>query len=148
MREFLKLTTWFIAVRLGKGVVMAFVLIMFTAQFNHIQPDITYIALTFTYFLITQKKWSGQNFYCHKILYSINVCWIVTCIIAYTICYVGIYPDKMNAKGHSLISFIIFKSIEYNYVIAVLFELYYLGLLHSNQIFFKFSISHGNLRFK
>ena len=86
MREFLKLTTWFIAVRLGKGVVMAFVLIMFTAQFNHIQPDITYIALTFTYFLITQKKWSGQNFYCHKILYSINVCWIVTCIIAYTVC--------------------------------------------------------------
>ncbi|KAK7069425.1 hypothetical protein SK128_022636, partial [Halocaridina rubra] len=61
MRDFLKLTTWYIAVRLGKGVAMAFVLVMFTMQFNHIEPDVTYIAITFVYFVLTQRKWTGNE---------------------------------------------------------------------------------------
>ncbi|XP_068203851.1 uncharacterized protein [Palaemon carinicauda] len=61
MQDFLRLTTWYIAVRLGKGVAMSFVLVMFTMQFNHIEPDFKYIAITFVYFTLTQRKCTGDE---------------------------------------------------------------------------------------
>nr|CAD7194801.1 unnamed protein product [Timema douglasi] len=54
--DFLKLTTAFIVVRLGKGVVMSLVLLTFTLQFNHLEPTFTYIIITALYFLLTQFK--------------------------------------------------------------------------------------------
>ncbi|KAB7502060.1 hypothetical protein Anas_01874, partial [Armadillidium nasatum] len=61
IRNFLKLTTWFIAVRLAKGVAMAFVLIIFTMHFNDIEPSLPFLGMTFLYFILTQKKWTGNE---------------------------------------------------------------------------------------
>ncbi|XP_071552501.1 uncharacterized protein [Panulirus ornatus] len=56
-----RLTAWYVAARLGKGVAMSFVLVMFTLQFNHVEPDLLYMAVTFLYFVITQRKWTGNE---------------------------------------------------------------------------------------
>ncbi|XP_050686091.1 RING finger protein 145-like isoform X3 [Eriocheir sinensis] len=56
-----RLAVWYIATRLGKGVAMSFVLVMFTLQFSHVEPDLTFISITFTYFILTQHKWTGEE---------------------------------------------------------------------------------------
>lgn len=43
-------------VRLGKAVAMSMVLLTISIQFKHMDPSITYVALTFTYFCITQYQ--------------------------------------------------------------------------------------------
>nr|XP_053655332.1 uncharacterized protein LOC128704268 isoform X2 [Cherax quadricarinatus] len=60
-QDLLRLMAWYITVRLGKGVAMSFVLVMFTLQFSHVEPDLVYIASTFIYFVITQRKWTGNE---------------------------------------------------------------------------------------
>lgn len=60
-RDLARLAVWYIATRLGKGVAMSFVLVMFTLQFSHVEPDLTFISITFTYFVLTQHKWTGQH---------------------------------------------------------------------------------------
>lgn len=52
--DFLRLTTAFVVARLGKAVVMGLVLLTFTAQFNDIEPPLSYVLLTALYFLFTQ----------------------------------------------------------------------------------------------
>ncbi|XP_069695637.1 uncharacterized protein [Periplaneta americana] len=54
--DFLKLTTAFIIVRLGKGIAMSMVLLTFTLQFNHLEPTYGFVTLTFIYFLLSQYK--------------------------------------------------------------------------------------------
>ncbi|XP_021937013.1 uncharacterized protein LOC110838267 isoform X2 [Zootermopsis nevadensis] len=54
--DFIKLTTAFIIVRLGKGMAMSMVLLTFTLQFNHLELTYSYVALTLLYFLLSQYK--------------------------------------------------------------------------------------------
>lgn len=54
--NFIKLTTAFIIIRLGKGMAMSMVLLTFTLQFNHLEPTYGYVALTLLYFILTQYK--------------------------------------------------------------------------------------------
>ncbi|PNF27956.1 hypothetical protein B7P43_G16443 [Cryptotermes secundus] len=54
--DFIKLTTAFIIVRLGKGMAMSMVLLTFTLQFNHLEPTYSYVALTLVYFILSQYK--------------------------------------------------------------------------------------------
>ncbi|GFG39072.1 hypothetical protein Cfor_11995 [Coptotermes formosanus] len=54
--DFIKLTTTFIVVRLGKGMAMSMVLLTFTLQFNHLEPTYGYVALTLLYFILSQYK--------------------------------------------------------------------------------------------
>ncbi|XP_047476641.1 uncharacterized protein LOC125030567 isoform X3 [Penaeus chinensis] len=61
LRDFLRLTAWYMAVRLGKGVALSFILVMFTVEFRHGEPQLSYIAATFVYFSITQHKWTGNE---------------------------------------------------------------------------------------
>lgn len=59
-RDLARLAVWYIATRLGRGVAMSFVLVMFTLQFSHVEPDLTFISVTFPYFMLTNHRWSGQ----------------------------------------------------------------------------------------
>ncbi|GLG95200.1 Uncharacterized protein GBIM_02235 [Gryllus bimaculatus] len=52
--DFLRLTTTFIILRLGKGVAMSFVLITITLQFDDLEPCAPFIITTTLYFIITQ----------------------------------------------------------------------------------------------
>ncbi|XP_042203777.1 ERAD-associated E3 ubiquitin-protein ligase HRD1B-like isoform X1 [Homarus americanus] len=61
MRDLMRLTAWYMAVRLGKGVAMSFVLVMFTLQFNHVESDLVYIVVTFIYFVVSQRRWTGNE---------------------------------------------------------------------------------------
>ncbi|XP_045612252.2 uncharacterized protein [Procambarus clarkii] len=61
VRDLIRLTAWYMVVRLGKGVAMSFVLVMFTLQFNHVEADLVYIVTTFLYFVVTQRKWTGNE---------------------------------------------------------------------------------------
>lgn len=61
IRDFLRLTAWYMAVRLGKGVALSFILVMFTVEFRHGEPQLSYIAVTFVYFSVTQHKWTGNE---------------------------------------------------------------------------------------
>ncbi|XP_042866908.1 uncharacterized protein LOC122249821 isoform X3 [Penaeus japonicus] len=61
LRDFMRLTAWYMAVRLGKGVALSFILVMFTVEFRHGEPQLSYIAVTFVYFSITQHKWTGNE---------------------------------------------------------------------------------------
>jgi hypothetical protein len=54
--DFIKLTTAFIIVRLGKGMAMSMVLLTFTLQFNHLELTYGYVALTLLYFILSQYK--------------------------------------------------------------------------------------------
>ncbi|PSN41586.1 hypothetical protein C0J52_17901 [Blattella germanica] len=54
--DFIKLTTAFIIVRLGKGMALSMVLLTFTLQFNHLEPTYGYVGITFIYFLLSQYK--------------------------------------------------------------------------------------------
>ncbi|KAL0280627.1 UNVERIFIED_CONTAM: hypothetical protein PYX00_001859 [Menopon gallinae] len=55
-KDFIKLTTAFIVVRLGKGVILSFVLLTFTIQFNHLEPSFEFVCLTLGYFILTQYQ--------------------------------------------------------------------------------------------
>jgi hypothetical protein len=68
--DFIKLTTAFIIVRLGKGMAMSMVLLTFTLQFNHLEPSYGYVALTLLYFILSQYK--GTYFY----IFTVNA-WLV-----------------------------------------------------------------------
>jgi hypothetical protein len=54
--DFIKLTTAFIIIRLGKGMAMSMVLLTLTLQFNHLEPTYGYVALTLLYFFLSQYK--------------------------------------------------------------------------------------------
>jgi len=60
--DFIKLTTAFIIVRLGKGMAMSMVLLTFTLQFNHLEPSYGYVALTLLYFILSQYKGTYFHF--------------------------------------------------------------------------------------
>lgn len=55
-KDFIKLTTSFIVVRLGKGVILSFVLLTFTIHFNHLEPSFEFVCLTLSYFILTQYQ--------------------------------------------------------------------------------------------
>uniref|UniRef100_A0A1B6GZ28 RING-type domain-containing protein n=1 Tax=Cuerna arida TaxID=1464854 RepID=A0A1B6GZ28_9HEMI len=52
--DFLRLTTAFVVARLGKAIVMGLVLLTFTVQFNDIEPPLSYVFLTLSFFLLSQ----------------------------------------------------------------------------------------------
>ncbi|XP_063235109.1 uncharacterized protein LOC134538060 isoform X1 [Bacillus rossius redtenbacheri] len=54
--DFIKLTTAFVVVRLGRGVAMSLVLLTFSLHFNHLEPGGAYVLFTATYFLLTQYR--------------------------------------------------------------------------------------------
>ncbi|KAK8395965.1 hypothetical protein O3P69_005213 [Scylla paramamosain] len=60
-RDLARLAVWYIATRLGRGVAMSFVLVMFTVQFTHVEPDLAFISVTFPYYMLTAHRWSGQE---------------------------------------------------------------------------------------
>jgi hypothetical protein len=63
--DFIKLTTAFIIVRLGKGMAMSMVLLTFTLQFNHLEPTYGYVALTLLYFILSQYKGMFSAYFPH-----------------------------------------------------------------------------------
>ncbi|XP_046388312.1 uncharacterized protein LOC124157533 isoform X2 [Ischnura elegans] len=52
--DFLRLTTAFVAIRLGKAVVVSLVLVMLRVNFKHLEPSFPYVAVTGIHFLVTQ----------------------------------------------------------------------------------------------
>ncbi|XP_066993374.2 protein TRC8 homolog isoform X2 [Anabrus simplex] len=60
--DFLRLTSAFIIIRLGKGVAMSFILISITLQFDHLEPSMSFIIVTVLYFVLTQfLKTAGKE---------------------------------------------------------------------------------------
>ncbi|XP_045108658.1 uncharacterized protein LOC123503178 isoform X4 [Portunus trituberculatus] len=60
-QDLARLAVWYIANRLGRGVAMSFVLVMFTVQFTHVEPDLAFISVTFPYYMLTSHRWSGEE---------------------------------------------------------------------------------------
>lgn len=54
--DLLRLTSTFVAVRMGKSVVMAVVLLTFTFQFDDAEPPILYVVVCAAYFLLTEPQ--------------------------------------------------------------------------------------------
>ncbi|KAG8222505.1 hypothetical protein J437_LFUL009608 [Ladona fulva] len=52
--DFLRLTTAFVAIRLGKAVVVSLVLVMLRINFRHLEPTSLYVAVTGLHFILTQ----------------------------------------------------------------------------------------------
>lgn len=61
--DYLRLTSAFIIIRLGKGVVMSFILISITLQFDHLEPSTSFIICGTIYFVITEflKSFNKDN---------------------------------------------------------------------------------------
>lgn len=60
--DYLRLTSTFIAVRMGKSVVMAIVLLTFTFQFNDAEPPFLFVLLCALYFLLTEPQIGAEDF--------------------------------------------------------------------------------------
>lgn len=60
-RDLLRLTSTFVAVRLGKSVVMAAVLLTFTFQFNDAEPPLLAVFLCAVYFVLTEPQVKGEE---------------------------------------------------------------------------------------
>ncbi|XP_076064103.1 uncharacterized protein LOC143038585 isoform X4 [Oratosquilla oratoria] len=61
MGEVVRVASLYVVTRLGKGVAMTFVIITFTTQVDRGEPDLAYIGVTIVYFVVTQRKWTGDE---------------------------------------------------------------------------------------
>ncbi|XP_071444416.1 uncharacterized protein [Hetaerina americana] len=76
--DFLRLTTAFVAIRLGKAVVVSLVLVMLRVNFKHLEPSFPYVAVTGAHFLMTQccssaePAWGDEEGSIHPSGYAIT----------------------------------------------------------------------------